>query len=129
MYIDQHSNMLFFLVPGDGGSQVDAKLDKPEVVHYICNKKTDDYFNTWLNLELLVPVAIDCLVSFFHVNSNLRAGIFRHPCFLFRQPAEGVRLYHIAKQKIYLDPYNMYHINVSRSCTLFIRIAHTMQNN
>jgi lysophospholipase III len=57
---------------------VDAKLDKPEVVHYICNKKTDDYFNTWLNLELLVPVAIDCLVSFLSCNSNvpLKAGYF-----------------------------------------------------
>ncbi|CAB3373511.1 Hypothetical predicted protein [Cloeon dipterum] len=51
------------LVPGDGGSQIDAKLNKTEVVHYLCEKKTNDFFNTWLNLELLVPVVIDCLVD------------------------------------------------------------------
>ncbi|XP_057692566.1 group XV phospholipase A2 isoform X2 [Corythoichthys intestinalis] len=48
------------LVPGDLGNQLEAKLDKPSVVHYICYKKTDTFFTLWLNLEQLVPVAIDC---------------------------------------------------------------------
>lgn len=51
------------IVPGDLGNQLEAKLDKPSVVHYICYKKTNDYFTLWLNLELLVPVAIDCWVD------------------------------------------------------------------
>ncbi|ODN02819.1 Group XV phospholipase A2 [Orchesella cincta] len=51
------------LVPGDGGSQVEAKLDKPTTVHYVCTKKTDEYFSLWLNLELLVPIVIDCWVD------------------------------------------------------------------
>lgn len=53
---------LFFLliVPGDGGSQVDARLNKPSTVHYICDKTTKDWFNLWLNLELLAPLIIDC---------------------------------------------------------------------
>ncbi|CAG7835506.1 unnamed protein product, partial [Allacma fusca] len=51
------------LVPGDGGSQMDAKLNKPAVVHYLCDKTTNDYFNIWLNLELLVPLVIDCWVD------------------------------------------------------------------
>lgn len=50
-------------VPGDGGSQVNAKLNKTTAVHYICQKKTDDYFNLWLNIELLVPVVIDCWID------------------------------------------------------------------
>ncbi|GAB0093285.1 phospholipase A2 group XV [Sergentomyia squamirostris] len=50
-------------IPGDGGSQVDAKLDKPEVVHYICQKHTNDFFNIWLNMELLVPLVIDCWID------------------------------------------------------------------
>lgn len=54
---------MFVLVPGDGGSRIDAKLNKPSVVHYLCDKKTNTYDNIWLNLELLVPVVIDCLVS------------------------------------------------------------------
>lgn len=57
-----HSNHSFFLVPGDGGSQLDAKLSKSQVVHYVCEKNSNDYFNIWLNLELLVPIVIDCWV-------------------------------------------------------------------
>lgn len=59
-------------VPGDLGNQLEAKLDKPSVVHYICYKKTDDYFTLWLNLELLVPVAIDCWID------NMRYPIPSH---------------------------------------------------
>ncbi|XP_028814121.1 lysosomal phospholipase A and acyltransferase [Denticeps clupeoides] len=51
------------VIPGDLGNQLEAKLDKPSVVHYICYKKTSDYFTLWLNLELLVPVAIDCWID------------------------------------------------------------------
>ncbi|KAI4893380.1 hypothetical protein NFI96_022500 [Prochilodus magdalenae] len=51
------------LIPGDLGNQLEAKLDKPSVVHYICYKKTEEYFTLWLNLELLVPVAIDCWID------------------------------------------------------------------
>ncbi|XP_026167387.1 lysosomal phospholipase A and acyltransferase isoform X1 [Mastacembelus armatus] len=51
------------LIPGDLGNQLEAKLDKPSVVHYICSKKTDSFFTLWLNLELLVPVAIDCWID------------------------------------------------------------------
>ncbi|XP_043935439.1 phospholipase A2 group XV, partial [Protopterus annectens] len=50
-------------VPGDLGNQLEAKLDKPSVVHYLCSKKTDDYFTLWLNLELLLPLVIDCWVD------------------------------------------------------------------
>lgn len=51
------------LIPGDGGSQLEAKLNKSTVVHYICGKTSNDYFNIWLNLELLVPLVIDCWID------------------------------------------------------------------
>ncbi|XP_043563102.1 group XV phospholipase A2 [Chiloscyllium plagiosum] len=51
------------LVPGDLGNQLEAKLNKPSVVHYMCTKKTDDYFTLWLNLELLLPLVIDCWID------------------------------------------------------------------
>lgn len=51
------------LVPGDGGSQLEAKLNKTSTVHYLCEKVSKDYFNIWLNLELLVPVVIDCWID------------------------------------------------------------------
>lgn len=60
----QHSFDHFnIIVPGDGGSQVEAKLNKPEVIHYICEKQTADWFSIWLNLELLVPYVIDCWID------------------------------------------------------------------
>uniref|UniRef100_A0A3P9HMV4 Phospholipase A2, group XV n=1 Tax=Oryzias latipes TaxID=8090 RepID=A0A3P9HMV4_ORYLA len=51
------------LIPGDLGNQLEARLNKPSVVHYICYKKTDSFFTLWLNLELLVPFAIDCWID------------------------------------------------------------------
>lgn len=51
------------LIPGDGGSQLEARLNKSDVVHYICEKTTTDFFNIWLNMELLVPVVIDCWID------------------------------------------------------------------
>ncbi|KAM4721469.1 lysosomal phospholipase A and acyltransferase [Rhinophrynus dorsalis] len=51
------------LVPGDLGNQLEAKLDKPSVVHYMCSKKTNYYFTLWLNLELLLPLVIDCWID------------------------------------------------------------------
>uniref|UniRef100_A0AAA9SZQ5 Lysosomal phospholipase A and acyltransferase n=1 Tax=Bos taurus TaxID=9913 RepID=A0AAA9SZQ5_BOVIN len=50
-------------MPGDMGNQLEAKLDKPSVVHYVCSKRTDHYFTLWLNLELLLPVIIDCWID------------------------------------------------------------------
>ncbi|XP_017778918.1 PREDICTED: group XV phospholipase A2-like [Nicrophorus vespilloides] len=51
------------LVPGDGGSQLDAKINKTTTVHYICQKTTKDFYNIWLNMEQLVPLVIDCWVD------------------------------------------------------------------
>lgn len=50
------------IVPGDGGSQMDARWNKPSTVHIICDKKSD-WYNVWLNLELLAPLIIDCWID------------------------------------------------------------------
>lgn len=54
---------MLFLVPGDGGSQIEAKIDKPKTVHWWCQRKSDDWFALWLNLEMLAPKALDCFVD------------------------------------------------------------------
>ncbi|XP_053555507.1 phospholipase A2 group XV [Bombina bombina] len=59
------------LVPGDLGNQIEAKLDKPSVVHYMCSKKTDYYFTLWLNLELLLPLVIDCWIDNIRLVYNM----------------------------------------------------------
>jgi lysophospholipase-3 len=61
--VEEGNCYLLITVPGDGGSQVEAKLNKDKVVHYLCEKTTQDFFNIWLNMELLVPWVIDCWVS------------------------------------------------------------------
>lgn len=51
------------LMPGDGGSRLEAKLDRKDVVHHYCERKSDDWFDLWVNLSLLVPFAIDCWIE------------------------------------------------------------------
>ncbi|KAK0428978.1 hypothetical protein QR680_011118 [Steinernema hermaphroditum] len=63
------------LVPGDGGSQIEANLSKPEVVHYTCWKTTTDYFDLWLDLTFFVPVAIDCWVDNMRLVFNNATGL------------------------------------------------------
>lgn len=65
------------VVPGDLGNQLEAKLDKPKVVHYLCSKKTDSYFTLWLNLELLLPVIIDCWIDNIRWELGYRPGAAR----------------------------------------------------
>jgi len=51
------------LLPGDGGSRLQAKLDRRDVSHHYCERKSSDWFDLWLNLSNLVPFAIDCWVD------------------------------------------------------------------
>ncbi|XP_071784993.1 lysosomal phospholipase A and acyltransferase-like [Asterias amurensis] len=50
------------ILPGDGGTQLWASLDKPSTVHYFCRQK-EALFNLWLNVEELTPLTIDCFVD------------------------------------------------------------------
>ncbi|KAL5022187.1 hypothetical protein ScPMuIL_001342 [Solemya velum] len=58
------------IVPGDGGSQIFAKLNKTSAPEVYCVKKTDTFFNMWLNLEELAPFVIDCFVDNMKLNYN-----------------------------------------------------------
>ncbi|XP_020653598.3 phosphatidylcholine-sterol acyltransferase [Pogona vitticeps] len=51
------------LVPGVLGNQLEAKLDKPDVVNWMCYRKTEDYFTIWLNLNLFLPLGVDCWID------------------------------------------------------------------
>uniref|UniRef100_F1L2M6 Group XV phospholipase A2 n=1 Tax=Ascaris suum TaxID=6253 RepID=F1L2M6_ASCSU len=63
------------LVPGDGGSQIEANLTgKPDVVHYFCERKTKDFFDLWLNLQLLAPGVMDCWVDNMRLVYNATTG-------------------------------------------------------
>lgn len=48
-------------IPGDGGSQLEAKLNKSDAPVY-CWKKSD-WYSLWLNLELLVIPSVYCWIE------------------------------------------------------------------
>ncbi|XP_066493711.1 phosphatidylcholine-sterol acyltransferase [Tiliqua scincoides] len=51
------------LVPGCLGNQLEAKLNKPDVVNWMCYRKTEDYFTLWLNLNMFLPLGVDCWID------------------------------------------------------------------
>ena len=51
------------IVPGMGGSRIEAKLDRNETSHYWCYRKTAEWFTLWLNIEELLPMARECWID------------------------------------------------------------------
>ncbi|EDO33966.1 predicted protein [Nematostella vectensis] len=51
------------IVPGTGGSQIEAKLNKPTTKHWYCHNTWSDYFTLWLQESFLLPMFIDCWVD------------------------------------------------------------------
>jgi len=51
------------IVPGIGGSRLEAKLERNTTTHYWCYRKTANWFTLWLNVEELLPLAKDCWVD------------------------------------------------------------------
>ncbi|WKX88227.1 hypothetical protein Q1695_008117 [Nippostrongylus brasiliensis] len=63
------------LVPGDGGTQMEANLTgKPSVVHPFCRRYTSDYFDLWLNMQEFLPIAIDCFAHNIMLDINPETG-------------------------------------------------------
>ena len=52
--------IILYLVPGIGGSQIEAKLSKNASSHYWCYKKYENWFTVWLSIEELLPWSRDC---------------------------------------------------------------------
>ena len=47
------------LLPGDGGSRIQAKLDDPSKDPFLCTKVTNDFYDLWVNVEQL-SLGIEC---------------------------------------------------------------------
>lgn len=78
------------LIPGDGGSRMDAMLDKPDRVHYYCSLQTDMFYDIWLNKELMVWGVIDCLVDNLRlVYNNITRKTENAPGVTIRIPGWG----------------------------------------
>ncbi|XP_059848642.1 phosphatidylcholine-sterol acyltransferase [Hypanus sabinus] len=51
------------IVPGHTGNRLEAKLNKPDLVHWLCMKRSRHYFMLWLNLNMFLPIGIDCWID------------------------------------------------------------------
>ena len=46
-------------IPGTGGNQLEARLDKPSVEHFYCAKRAD-WYRIWISVTELLPGSINC---------------------------------------------------------------------
>lgn len=53
----------FVSVPGIGGSQIEAKLNRNASSHVWCYQRVDDWFILWLSVEELLPWVANCWVE------------------------------------------------------------------
>lgn len=45
------------------GNRLEAKLDKPDVVNWLCYRKTEDFFTIWLDINMFLPLGVDCWID------------------------------------------------------------------
>ena len=50
------------IIPGTGGSQLEAKLNKPSVNHFYCSQ-TSDWYTIWFSIAQLIPPFVNCWVD------------------------------------------------------------------
>ncbi|XP_030628443.1 phosphatidylcholine-sterol acyltransferase [Chanos chanos] len=58
------------IVPGNLGNRLEAKIDKPSLVHWMCYKKTEDWFPLWIDLNMFMPIGIDCWIDNIRIVYN-----------------------------------------------------------
>ncbi|XP_020313356.1 phosphatidylcholine-sterol acyltransferase-like isoform X2 [Oncorhynchus kisutch] len=68
--VSNNSTPPVLIVPGTAGNQLEAKIDKPSRVHWMCYKKTDDFFTLWIDLNMFMPIGINCWIDNIRIVYN-----------------------------------------------------------
>ncbi|XP_013867643.1 phosphatidylcholine-sterol acyltransferase [Austrofundulus limnaeus] len=58
------------IVPGNLGNRLEAKINKPTLVHWLCYKKTEHWFPLWIDLNMFMPVGVDCWIDNIRLHYN-----------------------------------------------------------
>lgn len=66
------------LVPGLGGSRLEARWKKKSVSRYICDKYSD-WVDIWVNLRLLLPYVVDCFLDNFRLEFDHATNTTHEP--------------------------------------------------
>lgn len=105
-------------IPGDGGSQLEAKLNKTTRVHKMC-RLVSDWFNIWVNIHMFVPIEIDCL------SDNMRLYYDRATRTTYNTPGVKIRPVNFGSLDSvdYLDSYRI------AKTDYFDRIISTIEKN
>lgn len=61
--IPNNSTPPLIIVPGNLGNRLEAKIDKPTLVHWLCYKKTSHWFPLWIDLNMFMPIGVDCWID------------------------------------------------------------------
>ncbi|XP_033941090.1 phosphatidylcholine-sterol acyltransferase-like isoform X2 [Pseudochaenichthys georgianus] len=61
--IPSNSTPPLIIVPGNLGNRLEGKIDKPTLVHWMCYKKTEHWFPLWIDLNMFMPVGVDCWID------------------------------------------------------------------
>ncbi|MBN3306794.1 LCAT acyltransferase, partial [Amia calva] len=57
-------------VPGNLGNRLEAKIDKPSLVHWLCYRRSEDFFTIWIDLNMFMPVGVDCWIDNIRIVYN-----------------------------------------------------------
>uniref|UniRef100_A0A146LY53 Group XV phospholipase A2 n=1 Tax=Lygus hesperus TaxID=30085 RepID=A0A146LY53_LYGHE len=78
------------IVPGLGGSRLEAKLNRTSSEHFLCEKTSKDYFPIWFSYEFLVPVVKQCWMDNIKLTyDNVTRTTSSHPGVDIRVPGFG----------------------------------------
>lgn len=98
-----HAKTPFIIVPGDGGSQLQARINKTHVPHFWCERESS-WFDLWLSVESLLPKAVECWAD------NIKLAYNSTTNKMGNSPGVDIQVPHFGTTKgvSYLDP-SLYH--------------------
>lgn len=65
------------LIPGLGGSQMQARLHREESSHWFC-QQTSDWYRIWMSMTSLMPYAVQCFADNFRLVYNKETGLTKN---------------------------------------------------